>query len=205
VYLLDVSGHGVGAAMLSVSVANTLRARSLPGTDFRDPSGVLAGLNDAFPMDRHDEKYFTIWYGVFDRASRTLTYACGGHPPALLLTGSTSESARPVELGVGNFAIGMMPGASFVSDGVALGPFSKLYVFSDGAYEIRKPGGSMMRRGEWVDYLASSPGPSDPDEALRFVQRVGGTDALADDFSLVEIVFESGGDRPDPSGHRHEG
>src|SRR4051794_1686400 len=106
-YLLDVSGHGVGAALLSVSVGNALRGRSLPGTDFRDPAAVLSGLNDAFSMDQHDEKYFTIWYGVYHRAKRTLTYASGGHPPALLLTGPTRERARPMELGLGNLAIGM--------------------------------------------------------------------------------------------------
>ena len=70
VYLLDVSGHGVGASLLSVSAMHVLRARTLPGTDFRDPGRVLAGLNDAFPMERHDNKYFTIWYGVYERSSR---------------------------------------------------------------------------------------------------------------------------------------
>jgi sigma-B regulation protein RsbU (phosphoserine phosphatase) len=189
VFLLDVSGHGVGAALLSASVANVLRGRSLPGTDFRDPAAVLSGLNDAFPMDRHDEKYFTIWYGVFDRASRSLTYASGGHPPALLLTGPTPKAARPVEVGVKNLAVGMMPGVTFSSKSVPLGPFSKLYVFSDGVYEVHKPGGSMMRYGDLVDYLASSSGPKDPDEVWRFIRRAAGLDGLVDDFSLLEVVF----------------
>src|SRR6185295_11826605 len=42
IYLLDVCGHGVGAALLSVSVLNTLRAQTLPGVDFRQPASVLA-------------------------------------------------------------------------------------------------------------------------------------------------------------------
>jgi phosphoserine phosphatase RsbU/P len=189
VFLLDVSGHGVGAALLSASVANVLRGRSLPGTDFRDPASVLSGLNDAFPMDRHDGKYFTIWYGVFDRAGRRLTYASGGHPPALLLTGPTPEASRPVELGMRNFAVGMMADVRFASESVPLGPFNKLYVFSDGVYEVHKPGGSMMRHGELVDYLASSPGPSDPDEVWRYIQRASGPEGLVDDFSLLEVVF----------------
>jgi len=189
VYLLDVSGHGVGAALLSVSVGNALRGRSLPGIDFLDPTAVLAGLNDAFPMDRHDEKYFTIWYGVFDRARRRLTYASGGHPPALLLPGPTREASRPIELGEGGPAVGMFPDVSFASESVPLGPSGKLYVFSDGAYEVHKPGGSMMRQGELVDYLASSPGPNDPDEVWRFVLRAGGPEGLVDDFSLLEVVF----------------
>ncbi len=189
VYLLDVSGHGVGAALLSVSVGNALRGRSLPGTDFRDPAAVLAGLNDAFPMERQDDKYFTIWYGVFDRANRRLTYASGGHPPALLLTGPTREASRPVELGAGGPAVGMFPAVSFDSESVTVERSSKLYVFSDGVYEIQKPGGSMMRQGELVDYLTSSPGPTDPDDVWQFARRAGGSEPLADDFSLLEVDF----------------
>ena len=44
--LIDVSGHGVGAALLSVSVINALRSQSLPDTDFKDPEHVLKSLND---------------------------------------------------------------------------------------------------------------------------------------------------------------
>jgi sigma-B regulation protein RsbU (phosphoserine phosphatase) len=65
-YLLDVSGHGVGPALLSVSAINTLRSQSLPDTDFLDPGQVLAALNRAFQMEQQNGLYFTIWYGVFD-------------------------------------------------------------------------------------------------------------------------------------------
>jgi sigma-B regulation protein RsbU (phosphoserine phosphatase) len=189
VYLLDVSGHGVGAALLSVSVANALRGRALPDTDFRDPGAVLSRLNDAFPMDRHDEKYFTIWYGVFDRVKRRLSYASAGHPPALLLTGPTPDRARPMELGRANLAIGMVPEVSYSGASVALEPYSKLYVFSDGVYEVHRPGGTVMRLGELLAYLSSPHGPSHPDEVWRFIQRESGTEPLKDDFSLLEIQF----------------
>jgi phosphoserine phosphatase RsbU/P len=191
-YLLDVSGHGVGAALLSVSVANVLRGRSLPDTDFKDPGAVLARLNDAFPMDRHDEKYFTIWYGVFDRVARKLSYASAGHPPALLLSGQAPDHARPVELGRGSLAIGMVPDLSFATATVSLEPYSKLYVFSDGAYEIHKQGGGMMKRAELMDYLALSSRPIGPDEVWGYIQEVGGDEPLQDDFSLLEIELARG-------------
>jgi sigma-B regulation protein RsbU (phosphoserine phosphatase) len=57
-YLLDVSGHGVGAALLSVSALNALRSQSLPQTDFHQPGQVLAALNRAFQMDQQDGLYF---------------------------------------------------------------------------------------------------------------------------------------------------
>jgi sigma-B regulation protein RsbU (phosphoserine phosphatase) len=84
IYLLDVSGHGVGAALLSLSVFNVLRTQSLQGADFGDPASVLGQLNRVFPMEQHNNLLFTIWYGVFDRNRRRLTYSSGGHPPAVL-------------------------------------------------------------------------------------------------------------------------
>ena len=84
VYFLDVSGHGVGASLLSVSALNMLRSQSLPGADFHDPAQVLDRLSATFLMEQHDNRYFTIWYGVYSTKTRQLTYAVGGHPPAPL-------------------------------------------------------------------------------------------------------------------------
>ena len=93
VYLLDVSGHGVGSSLLAVSVNNLLASQSLPNTDCREPDKVLSRLNDIFPMEKQNGKYFTIWYGVFNRVRRTLTCSNGGHPAALLHTGPSAAEA----------------------------------------------------------------------------------------------------------------
>jgi sigma-B regulation protein RsbU (phosphoserine phosphatase) len=93
VYLLDVCGHGVGASLLSVSAIHVLRSGSLPGVDLRKPGEVLEALNEAFPMERQNNLYFTLWYGVYHAPSRTLSYASGGHPPALLA--GASEAVKP--------------------------------------------------------------------------------------------------------------
>jgi sigma-B regulation protein RsbU (phosphoserine phosphatase) len=185
-FLLDVSGHGVGSALLSVSVANALRSRSLPDTDFRDPASVLARLNEVYPMERHDEKYFTLWYGVYDRNERRLSYASAGHPAALLRTGPTDEMARPLPLDVHNLPVGMIPGLRFVGSDVELEPYGQLYVFSDGAYEIVRPDGSMMRWDDLVAFLASAPAVED---VLQFVRQAGETESLIDDFSILEVEF----------------
>ncbi len=63
-------GHGVGAALLSVAVINVIRTGALPDTDLCDPSQVLASLNEAFQMERHNNMYFTIWYGVYNKNTR---------------------------------------------------------------------------------------------------------------------------------------
>jgi FtsZ-binding cell division protein ZapB len=91
-YLLDVSGHGVGAALLSVSAMNVLRSRNLPQTDFSEPDQVLSALNNAFPMEEQNGRYFTMWYGVYNKKDRRLAYASGGHPPALLIGNGRGNS-----------------------------------------------------------------------------------------------------------------
>ena len=76
IYLLDVCGHGVGPAMLSMSAHNALRQKTLPDTDFRRPGEVLKALNRAFPMAKNQNKFFTIWYGVYDTRTRRLSSLC---------------------------------------------------------------------------------------------------------------------------------
>src|SRR6516162_2814693 len=106
-YLLDVSGHGVGSSLLAVSVNNLLASQSLPNTNCREPGKVLARLNDIFPMEKQHGKYFTIWYGVFDRAQRTLTYSNAGPPPALVSTGPVAAETTLQQLKKGGPAAGM--------------------------------------------------------------------------------------------------
>ena len=136
IYLLDVSGHGVGAALLSVSVVNTLRARALQGVDFRNPAEVLSALNEAFPMERHDGKYFTLWYGVYQPSRRVLRYSSAGHPPALLVKGEKRGGPGHARAWGWDAAGGDLP-----TQEVGVEPGSRLDVFSDGAYEIELPGG----------------------------------------------------------------
>src|SRR5262249_17017682 len=109
-FMIDVSGHGVGAAMHSVAVVDVLRQRPLPGVDWRDPGQVLASLNNRFQMDQYHGMLFTIWYAVYDAGSRRLSYSAAGHHPAYLLTPGQS-AVRP--LGVKALMIGAAPGLSY--------------------------------------------------------------------------------------------
>src|SRR5262249_51700979 len=93
IYLLDVSGHGVGSSLLAVSAANLLTSRSLADTNFRDPAQVVSRLNDVFQMERQDNKFFTIWYGVYHKGTRQLAYCNAGHPDVLLFTGPALKTA----------------------------------------------------------------------------------------------------------------
>src|SRR5206468_9520426 len=135
---LDVSGHGVGSSLLAASATNLLAARSLPDTDFRDPGRVLTRLNDVFPMEKQNEKYFTMWYGVYRRPDRTLAWGNAGHPAARLLTGPSPAEAAVQQLKSGGLAVGMAPGMDYDTRVSALGPGARLLVYSDGVFEIEK-------------------------------------------------------------------
>jgi sigma-B regulation protein RsbU (phosphoserine phosphatase) len=190
VYLLDVSGHGVGASLLSVSALNVLRSQSLPSTDFRDPGQVLQGLNSAFLMDQHDDKYFTIWYGVYRKSTRQLFYSGGGHPPALLDGGFEGNHGILQQLDSSGPIIGMLPEISFDTETVELQPQARLLLFSDGVYEIAQAAGEMWTFEEFVDFVKRDPtGEPLMDRLLDHVRKLHGFEQLEDDFSMVEIDF----------------
>ena len=189
VYLLDVCGHGVGAALLSVSALNAIRSEALPATDFHDPGAVLAALNKAFPMERQNDMFFTAWYGVFHRGSRTMRWAGGGHPPALLMT---VDGGTPRRLDSDGPLIGAVDGLDFGSSEVVVPPSARLFVYSDGAFEINLPDGSMWAFDDFVATLAAAPrGPENTMDALvTHVRALSGQDDFNDDFSMMALVFE---------------
>lgn len=188
VYLLDVCGHGVGAALLSVSVLNVLRSQSLPDTDFKDPAQVLAGLNEAFPMANNNRMYFTMWYGVFDKNDRTLAFASGGHPPAVLVTGANRESAEVKQLSTPCLVVGAMPGVPFKSAVCELQDFAELFVYSDGVYEVTKPDGTMLEREEFIARLGQDK-ESPLEDIYGFVRDLQNSDQFEDDYSILQVRF----------------
>lgn len=190
VYLLDVCGHGVHAALLSISVMNLLRSQALPKADFYNPANVLEALNDTFQMEEQNNMYFTIWYGVYDRAQRQLLYASGGHPPAVLLRGPRGQ-ALPVMLKCPGMVIGGLPGLKFMSNSCEVEPGSRLFVFSDGVYEITKRAGGMLSFEEFLEILTRTPEPgtSDVKRTLRTLQELRSGESFEDDFSMVQVSF----------------
>jgi sigma-B regulation protein RsbU (phosphoserine phosphatase) len=190
-YLLDVSGHGVKSALLSMTAMNAIRTRTLPEVDFLDPAQVLAGLNQAFQMDLYEGMYFTIWYGVYERGSRRLVFGSAGHPPGLLLTRG-EEGVRVDKLGEPGFFIGMLPQALFTTESLVVPPASNLFLFSDGAYEITQPDESMWTLEDFAHVLAQydpAQGPAPLAEVEQVIRRVRGVNHFEDDVSILEVRF----------------
>ena len=189
-WLLDVTGHGVGASLLSVSAGNAIRSGQL-SADPRDPGALVQTLNNAFPMERNNDKFFTIWYGVYQRSTRTLTYTTAGHHPAVLIEADGERQS----LGMPGLMIGVVPDTKYQAQSIVVQPGSKLYLFSDGLYEIR--GGQddkLLGLDGIADFISqANHGNCSKTRLEQVLEQVhtyrGGEAMFDDDVSLLEVAF----------------
>ncbi|HAT13562.1 MAG TPA: regulator [Microcoleaceae bacterium UBA11344] len=191
IYLLDVAGHGLRAALPSVAVLSLLRSRTLPNVDYYKPSDVLRALNTTFQMSYQNDKYFTIWYGVYNRSKRQLVYASAGHPPAVLISQSPTSNPQVKQLKTPGMPVGMFPDARYVDNCCDVEDLSTLYIFSDGVYEIHQPDGNIWGLDAFIDLLAAYNGATaDPLElVLSYTQKLNAKPVFDDDWSLLKVVF----------------
>ncbi|MEA5508149.1 SpoIIE family protein phosphatase [Crocosphaera sp. UHCC 0190] len=191
IYLLDVSGHGLRAALPALSVINLLRSRGLNRVNYHRPNEVLNGLNQAFQMTYRNDKYFTIWYGVYHRKKHHLVYASAGHPPAILLTPDPEQGFIEHQLKTPGFPIGMFPEANYVNENLTLNSLSTLYIFSDGIYEIEQGDKTLLGLKNFTDILKTyqSKSPRDLETLIQSLKHHNHQDQFDDDLSIIEVDF----------------
>jgi len=185
-YVFDVAGHGLGAALMSSAIADPLRRQSLSRTDFREPARVLSALNRAFPMEEHAGRFFTIWYGVYDKRQRRLAYASAGHPPAIAVDAAGSSQ----RLGEPGLLAGVDVDAKYESKSQTLAPGARLYLYSDGVTEATRAGGQLVGI-EGLETMLRTTVPA-KSRVQRIYEEIAAEThgaPLDDDFSLLELVF----------------
>ena len=131
---------------------------------------------------------FTLWYFVYDTAERILRYSAAGHHPSFLLA---SEESEPVPLWLRAPSIGMLPPRAWPAGEARISPGSRLYVFSDGAFEIFDAEGEQWQI-ENLRQIIKSGAASDVGEAQRLYQSVRAAarpGPLDDDFSMLVLHF----------------
>jgi sigma-B regulation protein RsbU (phosphoserine phosphatase) len=198
-YLLDVSGHGVAASLLSVAVSHFLTPHGdnsllkLPaqgGTPARlaRPSEVAQRLNAQFSTNR-SEQFFTLFYGFLDLTSYTLTYSNAGHPGPVIL----AEGAVPSVLQSSGFPVGILEQAEYEDAEVRLRPGDRFWLYSDGLQEAMNAAGEQFGKGRLVTELHAASGDTLSDAVRKVLQTVenwAGETGPQDDISLV--AFEIG-------------
>ena len=137
--------------------------------------------------DCHDDQDFTIWYGVYDAYARTLTYASAGHHPGYLVP---PDRAGAVPLKTSGMMIGAMPNRRFEGAQAHVPDGSRLYLFSDGIFEIVTKDGP----GCLDDFVAlvCQPlvaGTSECQRLYRSAKTACHPGRFEDDVSLLIVTF----------------
>ncbi len=197
-YLLDVSGHGVPAALLSVSLSHVLTTRELKSSVLvtRDPqtqaihvnapADVAERLNRQFPAESQDFYYFTMGYAVLDTETYMLRYVLAGHPgPILVRPGQKPEMVE------GNgLPVGIVPGATFDEYKIQLQPGDRLYFYSDGITEASNKDGDMLETEGFIDLITQTTmdttGAS-VDACVAALESWCGPQPFQDDVSLLVL------------------
>ncbi len=185
-YLLDVCGHGIGSTLMSMSAINTIKFQTL-SVDFKDPKQVFASLNNAFDMIKHNDLYFSIWYGVFNIKTRELVYSSAGHPPAILI----SEDNELIELQTRNLYIGTIPKRTFISNQIILPKNSRILLYSDGVFEFKTKENKIWGLKKFTQHYQEN----GPDRNFKltdyneFARKLSKNGYFEDDFSMLKLEF----------------
>jgi serine phosphatase RsbU (regulator of sigma subunit) len=137
----DVSGHGVGAALLMAEARITFLTERLaePGA-----ARMLAKLNEVLHDDLdHAGHFITACCATFDPATRELRYANGGHPPALLLRAG-EQACRTLD--AEGLLLGLEKDAKFAEVTVKLAAGDMVVMYTDGVTETRNAAGAAFGR-----------------------------------------------------------
>jgi sigma-B regulation protein RsbU (phosphoserine phosphatase) len=203
-YILDVSGHGVASALLSVTLSRLLSPLSEPssilirkrdvgdGFDITPPVEVAARLNRLFPFDSITGQFATMVYGILNVASGEFRYISAGHPGPVHLPSGT----EPVILESQGFPIGL-GNEAYEERTVRLGAGDRLYLYSDGVTEAQNLAGEQVGDARLLEVIGrgrSKPLRESVAMLLGEVTRWRGSEKPRDDMSIlaIEVSVASG-------------
>lgn len=189
VYALDVTGHGLGSALLAVTALELFRNRAVQ-IDFSRPSVVIERINRTFQMKDHGGKFFSVWYGVYSRSARTITYSNAGHPPALLKLPGSQSVVRTAPCGM---ALGILPEIQAPEIILDFPAGSELCLFTDGLYELTDPHGGRGSYDEFLAHIEQQVQHGRPvwDSMLHWLDRARDKRVIDDDVSLLHFTTQA--------------
>jgi sigma-B regulation protein RsbU (phosphoserine phosphatase) len=196
-YVIDVAGHGVPAALLSVTLSHWLASARCQsplvtlGPDgspngAASPAQVAESLSAQFPFDARTGQYFTMLYGVLDTERRNWRFVLGGHPLPI----HQPRGQAPRFLEASGFPIGIIPEARYEDVEVALGPGDRLFLYSDGIVDAQDESEQEFGQRALLETLAaagSRPLQEAVDSTLAAVERHVGSAGRKDDLTLLGV------------------
>ena len=197
-YVLDVSGHGVSSALLSVSVTHHLAQLigqhhrfteaercEYTGGNIISPAWLARNLNSLFPMEVMGRHYFTFLYGVLNVQTRTFCFVSAGSPGPLVVHTDGSVDVHDVPA----VPIGMFPDSEYIDTAMELQPGDRLYLHTDGLYEERnvdtREEFGRTRLQQSLGRAAAEPFAASLDGLLDEIMRWRGSGVLSDDIAVL--------------------
>jgi phosphoserine phosphatase RsbU/P len=197
-YVLDVSGHGVASALLSVALSHIMSPvpdrsvlyQPVPGIPGRrgvaPPSEVAARLNGQFRIGPLSAQYFTMIYAVLNAGTRELRYVIAGHPGPV----HVRPGEDPRILDFGGMPVGLLPGATYEERALELEPGDRLYLATDGLTEAENAEGREFGAARLLEAIGRSRGRG-LDESLGAVmarvERWCAPARPADDIAMLAL------------------
>lgn len=200
VFLGDVTGEGIGAGILMASGQAHLHALLL---QHDDPERAVNEVNRYLAEHSPPDRFISLWVGLFDRASGTVTYVDAGHGHWVVIP--AEGEARKATPG-GGIPAAIDPDVTYSARTMPFGEGDRLVVFSDGVIEQSGEGSTRADNQFGMDNVmrvlgASESSESDAESVMRAVVAHAGGDALDDDTTVASVQWGGPLDvRVDPEG-----
>jgi serine phosphatase RsbU (regulator of sigma subunit)/pSer/pThr/pTyr-binding forkhead associated (FHA) protein len=185
--LADVSGKGLGAALLTTMLQGALSGMTL-GTD---PARVFNHVNRFLCSHAEVGRYATMFFGILDDAGG-LEFINAGHPSPILMRHGTAEEAFTE----GSFPVGLVPEAEFSTTTLRLEPNDTLVLFSDGVTEAMDPEEQLYGVGRLRAVLVGKnelPLDEIQKTVLESVENFARGARQADDLTILLVRFRAVG------------
>lgn len=182
IFIGDVSGHGVPSAFIA-SMAKMLLS-SCSNDFLQNPAQVMGYLNLQL-IENLVSNFITAIYGVLDMETGLFEYTCAGHPPPLY---QSPDQEMPHPLEVYRQAIGMLPASDFPVFRLQCEPGSRIYLFTDGCFEVYSEQGEEFgeeRLARFLGSMRSVPLAQVGDRLLQEIQAFCSFRELEDDVTMV--------------------
>ena len=185
----DISGKGISAALLMATLQSALHAQFYDGHNGSpavwppETAEVVSRLNRQLYASTPREKYVTLFYGVYDSATRKLAYTNAGHLPPVLF-----RQNRIQRLEGGGTVVGLFPSVRYTQAEIEIEPGDLLLAFTDGMTEPENSYGQEFGEERLLDVAQrarSSPPEVMMNEIYRAVSDWTGSPELQDDMTLV--------------------
>jgi sigma-B regulation protein RsbU (phosphoserine phosphatase) len=190
VVVADVSGHGVGPAILMASIHAHLHALAAIYAEVDD---ILFQANRIVTREAVADLFVTVCFARLDPRSRTFVYSSAGHPTACIL--DRLGDVR-VLLSSTSFPLGVVPDAQFpVGDSITLQPGDIVLLFTDGLFEAMSPLGEHFGQDRVIQVVSRNRKETASKIISALYEAViefSGRAKLNDDATIVVIKVDLG-------------